>query len=226
MELLDSFETKIDYITKFTEKYEKYLSLIEKYKDFILLILDIKERFEEKIPKDNKFAIKLNIKESNICEYYIFDELSDFEKNVKIYQDKNILTNKDYSALEMLLDDYIKKINKKEISRNEIEDFQKDEDKSKIIKKEEIKIYDEKNYDKNKSKEVKDIKGNNNIIMEIENENNNSKNNQQKNNKKIVNKEKELKKLKYYEEITESKKVFDKCINEIKLKKENQYEEK
>ena len=88
--------------------YDKYSSLIEKYKDLILFIEEIKKRAKYKFPKD-KFAIKVNIKKCNICEYYIFDELYDLKNKNITYQDQNILKNKDYSGLELFLDNIIKK---------------------------------------------------------------------------------------------------------------------
>ena len=83
-------------------------SYIEKYKDLILFIEEIKKKAKHKFPKD-KFTIKLNIKECNICEYYIFDELYDLKNKKIIYKDNNILKNKDFSGFELFLDNIIKK---------------------------------------------------------------------------------------------------------------------
>ena len=72
------------------------------------LLKTLKGGVRKKFPLD-KFIIKLIITKSNICEYYIYDELSNYETNKKIYHDKNILTNKDYSGFESFLDDLMKK---------------------------------------------------------------------------------------------------------------------
>ena len=88
--------------------YSIYSSLIEKYKDLILFIEEIKKKSKYKFPKD-KFIIKLNIKNCDICEYDIFDELYDLKNKNIIYQDQNILKHKDYSGFELFLDNIIKK---------------------------------------------------------------------------------------------------------------------
>ena len=158
------FKKKLSF-TYFSEdvkkEYDKIKSLIEKYKDLILFIEEIKRRCKQRLPKD-RFIIKLNIRESSICEYYILGELSDFDANKNIYQDENILTNKDYSGFELFLDNIMKKIiNRKSMPKKEIEKSQQNEGvptifeiSSKKINKEKInKDQGEKNV-----KEVKEIK--------------------------------------------------------------------
>ena len=119
----DKFKSEIELMNKFDkfEKYKNYKSLIAKYKDLILFIIKIENMAKCKFPKD-KLSIKLNIIDSNICEYYLLDETSDFKINNKIYQDKNILTNLNkneypfykynFPGFELFLDN-IKKIKKK-----------------------------------------------------------------------------------------------------------------
>ena len=109
------------------EKYKNYKSLITKYKDLIVFIISIKDMAEDKFRKD-KLSIKLNIIYSNICEYYLLDETSDFKINNKIYQDKNILTilnqakypfyKLNYPGFELFLDN-IEKIVKFRFHNNE-----------------------------------------------------------------------------------------------------------
>ena len=91
--------------------YDRYSNLIEKYKSLILFVEEIKKRAKYKFPKD-KFTIKLNIKNSFICDYYIYDELYDLKNKNIIYRDNNILKeNNNYPGLELFLDNIIKKNN-------------------------------------------------------------------------------------------------------------------
>ena len=78
----DKFKNEIELMNKFDkfEKYKNFKSLIAKYKGLILFIISIKDMAEHRFPED-KFSIKLNIIDNNICEYYLLDEKSDFKIN-------------------------------------------------------------------------------------------------------------------------------------------------